>query len=165
MRRIDWNAVGAVVTAFATILLVAVTAKATNRLNQMTEQGRRSEKIRLTRDLYDRFFSLTASRTHAWFWLADFKPRESVRCFEDLWRVRDQGSFMEFYRVVAFWHSLYTLYLAEETERGIAASLFYDEYTEWSKQLEWVIKNVSEGGHGFPAILEPFRDTKWLPKP
>jgi hypothetical protein len=119
MRRIDWNAVGAVVTAFATILLVAVTAllvKATNRLNQMTEQGRRSEKIRLTRDLYDRFFSLTASRTHAWFWLADFKPRESVRCFEDLWRVRDQGSFMEFYRVVAFWHSLYTLYLAEESE-------------------------------------------------
>jgi len=116
-----------VVTSLATIMLViatAILAKATNRLNDISGESRCSDRVKLTRDLYNQFFSLAEYRSKAWFWVENLESEKPRKSFEQLWRVTDQTKFMELYRVLAFWFLFYRLYQAGELDKKLAGSLF-----------------------------------------
>jgi hypothetical protein len=126
-------------------------------------RNRQSERVKLTRDLYNQFFTLTQNRSEAWFWLEELDDEIPARSFEQIWRVKDQRSFMNLYKVVAFWFLLYTLYEADQLDKTLAKSLFQYEFQYWQEKLYPLTKRTKgKEGEIFPDVLKPFESTKWL---
>jgi hypothetical protein len=128
-------------------------------------RNRQSERVKLARDLYNQFFTMTDSRSAAWFWLEDLESEQVRRSFEQTWRVVDQRAFMNLYKVVAFWFLLYTLYKAHQLDKKLARSLFRYEFCYWQKQLDPLTKRTRLMDKDFPEVLIPFESIDWLLKP
>lgn len=138
---------------------IAIVAVLINYLN------RRSERVKLTRDLFNQFFGIVESRSTAWFWLGELKHDNPRRSFEQVSTTKDDGRFMHLYKVVAFWSLLHALYVSGQVNRGLARSLFQYEFRLWFARLSPLVERTKELDSSFPDLLKPFDTLYWLVKP
>jgi hypothetical protein len=144
MQPTEIETIARAVSALSAIVSLLVAALALT----ITVRNRQTEKIRITRDLYQYFFSndMLKSRDIAWFWIDKLRDTKSMLSFEQMWR--DEllcENFAHLHRILAFWHSFYVLYRRGQLNRHLAEQLLGYEYLYWADQLTpLVVKTVSD---------------------
>lgn len=158
------SSIGSGVSIPNQIIAALITASVAAVAAYIAYRNRQSERVKLTRDLYNQFFTLVDNRSAAWFWLKELNAEEQPRSFKQLWRVSDQRAFMNLYKVVAFWFLLYTLHQSSQLDRSLARSLFQYEFKYWQAQLRPLTRRTREEDTPFPDVLIPFESTDWFLK-
>ena len=126
-------------------------------------RNRQSERIKVTRDLYNQFFSMLDDRYTAWFWLEKLNIETPNRSFESLWRPETEAEkILPLYKVLAFWFLLYRLYQTDQLDKTLAQSLFGYEFFYWQRQIFPLVQRTREHDRVFPDVLEPFENIEWL---
>ena len=146
------------------IIAALITASVASVAAYIAYRNRQSERVKLTRDLYNQFFTLMDSRSAAWFWLEELDTEENPKSFTQIWRVKDQRAFTNLYKVVAFWFLLYTLHKATQLDKKLARSLFRYEFKYWQNQLLPLTRRTRARDDPFPEVLVPFESSDWLLK-
>ena len=126
-------------------------------------RNRQSERVKLTRDLYNQFYSIFDERRSAWFWLEKLNAEKPSLSFESLWRPETEAeNFMPLCKVLAFWLLFYRLYQTKQLDKSLARTLFGYNFFYWQRQILPLLESTREHDRVFPDVLEPFESVGWL---
>ena len=148
---------------FSPIFAALITASVMTVSAYIAYRNHHSEWVKLTRDLYNQFFSMLKERYIAWFWLEKLNSEKHTRGFESLWEPEEEADkILPLYKVLAFWQLFYRLHQTGQLDETLAQSLFGYEFFYWQRRVFPLVERTREFDRVFPDVFEPFEKVDWL---
>jgi hypothetical protein len=120
-------------------------------------------------DLYRQYHSsdLLNARHHAWYWLEDIYEHRPVVVWQQLWNARDPSvreNVLEAYKVLSFWHTLYSLDKEGLIDRGLARELLAYQFRHWKARFLRLARDTFADNADPDDALRPYVDDRlaWL---